>query len=59
MTSQRTKHVDVRHHFIRDKIEKKLLMYIEYLPSEDMITDMFTKPLGNIQYCMSKKYDRT
>jgi len=25
MISQRTKHIDVRHHFIRDKVEKKNL----------------------------------
>lgn len=46
VTSQRTKHIDVKHHFIREKIEKKIVN-IEYLASEDMLADMFTKPLGS------------
>jgi len=50
MISQRTKHIDVRHHFIRDKVEKKIIN-VDYLPSEHMIADMFTKPLGSTQYC--------
>jgi len=56
MTNQRTKHIDVRHHFIRDKIEKKIIN-VKYLSSEDMIADMFTKPLGST-ILLSKKYNR-
>jgi hypothetical protein len=41
---QRTKHIDIRYHFIREKIqEMKIKLY--YLPTELMIADLLTKPL--------------
>lgn len=44
VTSARTKHIDVRHHFIRDHIEKKNIE-VKYLSSEEMLADLLTKPL--------------
>ena len=41
---KRTKHVDIRHHFIRDLIEKETLA-VDYVKSEDQLADIFTKPL--------------
>jgi hypothetical protein len=41
----RTKHVDVRHHFIRDMCEKGVIC-LEYLCTERMPADVFTKGLG-------------
>ena len=40
----RTKHIDIRHHFIRDHIEKKNLK-IDHIPTENQIADILTKPL--------------
>jgi hypothetical protein len=42
--SQRTKHMAVRHFFIRDKIEDKTIN-VEYVPTADQLADFFTKPL--------------
>ncbi|GJW67941.1 hypothetical protein Tco_0122365 [Tanacetum coccineum] len=40
----RTKHIEIRHHFLRDKVQKGKIS-IENVPSEDKIADILTKPL--------------
>ena len=40
----RSKHIDIKHHYIRDLIREKEIM-VEYCTSEDQIADIFTKPL--------------
>ena len=44
-THGRTKHVDIKYHFIRDEVEAGRIK-ISYCPTEDMIGDMFTKRLA-------------
>jgi len=41
----RTKHIDIRHHFIRDNIEKDKIS-LEFVSSEKQLADIFTKPLN-------------
>ena len=41
---QRCKHVDIKYHFIRDEIVEGRLN-VEYVPSEQNIADVFTKPM--------------
>lgn len=41
----RTKHVEVDVHFIRGKVQAKLLD-VGFVPSEEQIVDILTKPLG-------------
>ncbi|GJX63850.1 hypothetical protein Tco_0296750 [Tanacetum coccineum] len=40
----RTKHIEIRHHILRDNIQKGNI-FIENVASEDNIADIFTKPL--------------
>ncbi|GJW02723.1 retrovirus-related pol polyprotein from transposon TNT 1-94 [Tanacetum coccineum] len=40
----RTKHIEIRHHFLRDNVQKGHIS-IEKVPSVDNITDILTKPL--------------
>src|SRR5271163_474887 len=40
----RTKHIDIQHHFIREKVDSKEIELI-YLPTDDMHADTLTKPL--------------
>nr|GEY38423.1 retrovirus-related Pol polyprotein from transposon TNT 1-94 [Tanacetum cinerariifolium] len=40
----RTKHIEIRHHFLRDNVQKSNFS-IEKVASEDNIADIFTKPL--------------
>ncbi|XP_070031643.1 uncharacterized protein [Nicotiana tomentosiformis] len=42
---KRTKHIDVRHHFLRDNVEKGLIC-IKFCSTEDQIADIFTKALS-------------
>ncbi len=46
MTNKRTKHIDVRYHFIRDIVEKKEII-CGYISTEEMIADCLTKPVGH------------
>lgn len=46
--SNRTKHINVRYHFIRDYI-KNGMVTCEYCPTEEMTADLLTKPLIRIK----------
>ena len=38
------KHIEIRYHFIRDLVERKIVC-LEYIPTECQNADIFTKPL--------------
>lgn len=42
---QRSKHIDIKFHFIRSEIENKIVNLI-YVPSDQNIADIFTKPVS-------------
>lgn len=42
---KRSKHIDIRHHFIREVISNKQIL-LKYLPTNDMPADVLTKGLG-------------
>jgi hypothetical protein len=43
----RTKHIDIKHHFIRDLVEDKIIS-LDHVPTESQLADIFTKSLdGN------------
>ena len=41
----RTKHIDVQHHFIREKVEEEVIE-LRYCPTQEMVADVFTKALA-------------
>ncbi len=43
-SSKRTKHINIRYFFLKDRIENNELK-VKYCPTEDMMADFFTKPL--------------
>ena len=43
-TSERTRHINIRFFFIKDKIDNGELV-VEHMPTEDMVADILTKPL--------------
>ena len=47
---RRTKHIDVRFHFVRELVEGKVVK-VKYCPTTDMTADIFTKPLPAPQFC--------
>src|ERR1700732_3567756 len=48
----RSKHIEVRHHFIRDHISKGDIV-TTFVPSEDELADIFTKPLNEANLLIS------
>lgn len=46
---KRTKHIDVRYHFIREKYEENLFM-LHYIPTNEMLADTFTKALASPKF---------
>lgn len=48
---KRSKHIEVRYHFIREKFEEGLFDLI-YVKTDQQIADIFTKPLGRIKFEM-------
>jgi hypothetical protein len=45
---QRTKHIDVRYHFTREKVKEEILK-LEHCPTKEMLADLLTKPLPKPQ----------
>ncbi|KAK1396495.1 hypothetical protein POM88_006358 [Heracleum sosnowskyi] len=45
----RTKHIDIRHHFIREHVERGTVKLI-YVPTEKQLADIFTKPLDEATF---------
>jgi hypothetical protein len=45
-TSERTKHVDIRYHFVREMIDENFLS-VKFVPTDQNIADIFTKNLDN------------
>ena len=46
---QRTKHIDIRHHFIREHLNNNLFI-LESASTDDMAADMFTKNLNRLKF---------
>jgi hypothetical protein len=47
---QRSKHIDIRYHFIRAEVQKGV-MQVVYVPSEQNVADIFTKPVVKHKLC--------
>lgn len=47
--NKRTKHIDVRYHFIKDYIKRGVIS-CQYCCSEEMIADALTKPLNRTKF---------
>ena len=46
----RTKHIDIRHHFLRDHVGKGDIS-IYSIGTDDQLADIFTKPLDETRFC--------
>ena len=48
VSRQRSKHIDIRYHFIREVLNKGYIT-LHYCPTSDMVADVLTKPSTKIQ----------
>ena len=55
VSHSRAKHIDLRHHFIRDAIEDEII-WLEYIPTVEMTADRLTKALSRQKHvnCLSR-----
>ena len=47
---QRTKHIDIHYHFIHEAVEDGQIK-MNYIPTDQNPTDIFTKPLSKMKFC--------
>ena len=45
----RTKHIDIKYHYVRQAVEENIIA-LEYCPTSEMIADILTKPLPRTQF---------
>ena len=45
---ERSKHIELKYHFVRDCVEEKKIE-LEFVPTEHQLADMLTKPLGRVR----------
>ena len=55
MSASRTKHIDVRYHFIRELVEKKVLRMV-YRKTEEQPPDELTKPLARESFERHRRF---
>lgn len=48
---QRAKHIDIHYHFVKDHCAKGNVILV-YLPTNDMVADMLTKPTGRVKFLL-------
>ena len=46
---KRTKHIDIRYHFVREKVEDGQVV-LQYCPTKEMKADLMTKPISAVQF---------
>jgi hypothetical protein len=45
----RSKHIEITYHYIRDMVWRKTI-HVQYLPTHEQIGDIFTKPLSETKF---------
>ena len=45
----RTKHIDVKYHFVRESVEKEIIRVV-YCPTAEMVADILTKGLARLKF---------
>ena len=50
----RAKHIDIRHHFVRERVGDGTIV-LRYCRAEEMVADMLTKGLAHQQFCVLRE----
>jgi hypothetical protein len=54
VNNQRSKHIDIRYHFVREKIADNTIN-VKYVATTDNVADFFTKPLTSSTFIELRK----
>lgn len=46
----RSKHIDNKYHFVRQVLRENKSISLGHIPTQDMLADVLTKPLGKIKH---------
>lgn len=57
MYHARTKHIDIKYHFLREKV-KEGVIELAYKPTDEMIADGSTKALNRIKHESASTYEQ-
>ena len=49
MFHDKSKHIEIKHHFIRDMVQKGAVK-LKYVPTEEQVVDVLTKPLAHVKF---------
>ena len=52
---KRTKHIDVRHHFLREHVEQGTIKLV-HVATKDQLADVMTKVLGKVTFLRFREY---
>ena len=47
---RRTKHIDIRHHFIRECVQERKVIQLRHISTDKQLADVFTKALGKVKF---------
>ena len=45
----RSKHIDIRYHFIRDMVQRGAVR-LDHIGTDEQVADILTKPLGKVKF---------
>jgi len=46
----RSKHIDIKYHFVREVLVNNKRISLNHIPTENMLADVLTKPLGKVKH---------
>jgi hypothetical protein len=49
MFHDKSKHIEIKNHYIRDMVQRKAV-YVQYLSTHEQVADVFTKPLARTKF---------
>ena len=47
--NDRSKHIEIRYHFIRDMVQRGALK-LQYISTDEQVDDVMTKPLSRVKF---------
>jgi hypothetical protein len=45
----KSKHIEIKYHYIRDMVQRKAIL-VKYLPTDEQVVDVLTKPLTKTKF---------